>query len=441
MKRPLSAVLVLSVAATLALVAGLTLFPRTRQSVRTVLSSPASAAGPTVAGQSAPALDAANSPALAEKTVALRGVGSQLLSGDLKELVANLRAAGFPPKVVRAIVEAALDEQLAARRRRIMGDQPEVPYWKPGSTASLFSSPQMSALRQLAREEQDTLKQLLGPDSATGELNRFFHQRTYGDLPSEKLDALQRIQQDYSELRAQIYGDAGNGAVMLPWDREKLALLEKEQHDDLGGVLTPEEIRQYDLRSSSTAQRLRNQLTYFNPTEQEYLAIYDLQSQFDQSHNLLTMGFQTPEQMRQRQADQQQLQAQIKTVLGDQRYQDYQQSTDNGFMAANRIVSTLQLPPQNAAGAWNLQQSIQQQVTSIRADRSLPPEQRTQALQTLIAQADQQLTTLLTQPGADAYKQTPGGMWLRSLEMSSRRPGSTVGTTITTTTVTVPPRP
>jgi hypothetical protein len=374
-----------------------------------------------------------------EKTLAFREVASRLLSGDLKELVANLRAAGFPPKVVRAIVAATLDEQFAERRRRIMGDQPVPPYWKTDSMLSMYSSPQMAELRALAREEQDTLKQLLGPDSATSELNRYWQQRMYGDLPPEKMDAIQRIRQDYSDLKNQIYADAGS--VMLPWDREKLALLDKEQRADLAAALTPEELQQTELRSSPTAQKLRNQLVSFNPSEQEFLALFNLQSQYDQSHNPLTMGFQTPEQMRQRQADQQQLQAQIKTMLGDQRYQDYQQSTDNGFMAANRIVSTLQLPPQNAAGAWNLQQGIQQQVTSIRADRSLAPEQRTQALQTLTTQADQQLTTLLTQPGADAYKQTPGGMWLRSLEMTARRPGSAGGTTTPTTTVTVPPRP
>lgn len=370
-----------------------------------------------------------------------------LQSGDLKTLVANLRAAGFPPQIVRAIVGAMLHEQYAERRRKIMGEQPDVPYWKPATMATLFSSPQMSALRQLAREEQDTLKQLLGPDSAMAELSRFYQQRTFGDLPSDKIDAVQRIQQDYSELRAQIFGDAGNGSSMLPWDREKLTLLDKEQRDDIAAALTPEELRQYDLHNSSTAQRLRSQLTYFNPTEPEFLAIYDLQSQFDQSHNQWLMGgMPGPEQMRQRQADQQQLQAQIKSVLGDQRYTDYQQSTDNGFMAANRIVSTLQLPQQNAAATWNLQQTTQQQVNAIRSDRGMTGDQRAQSLQTLVSQTEQQMTTLLTQTGLDAYKQTPGGMWLRSLEMSSRRPpaptavGTTTSTQTTTTVTTSPPK-
>jgi hypothetical protein len=343
-----------------------------------------------------------------------------LRADDLKAFVANLRAAGFPPAVVRAIVAATLDEQFAARRRQIMGDQPPPPYWKAGSQLALYSNPQMTALRQLAREEQDALKELLGPDSATSEWTHYFQQRMYGNLPSDKIDAIQHIQQDYNDLRSQIYGDAGG--MLLPWDREKLAVLDQEQRADLAGALTPDELRQYDLYSSSTAQRLRSQLTYFNPSEQEFLAIYDLQSQFDQRYNPMTTGgLLTPDQMRQRQADQQQLQAQIKAALGDQRYVDYQQSTDLGFQTASRIASSLQLPTQNAAAVWTLQQDIQARATSIRTDRSLPPVQRTQALTALDAEANQQLTTLLTQPGADAYKQTAGGMWLRTLDTTPRR--------------------
>lgn len=201
-------------------------------------------------------------------------------------------------------------------------------------------------------------------------------------------------------------------------------MLDQEQRADLTAALTPDELRQYDLYSSPTAQRLRNQLAAFNPTEQEFLAIYDLQSQFDQQYNspATVMGMLTPDQLRQRQVDQQQLQAQIKAALGDERYVAYEQSTDPGFQAASRIVGSLQLPAANAAAAWTLQQTIQQQATAIRSDRSVPAGQRMDALVALDTEANQQLTTLLTQPGVDAYKQTAGGIWLRSLDMTLRLP-------------------
>jgi hypothetical protein len=433
MKRRLPVILVLLFAAALVAVAVFTLSPPTRQSVRAALGATTSASkGPAVAGRngSTPGGDGA-SQASAAQNLALRDVASRLMSGDLKDVVANLRAAGFPPAIVRAIVAAALDEQFAARRRKILGDQPVPPYWKAGSMLSLATSSQYSELRALAREEQDALKQLLGPDSATSEMQRFLGQRMYGDLPQDKIDAMGRIRQDYNDLRNQVYAEAGG--TYLPSDREKLAMLEQEQRADMAAVLTPEELRQYDLRSSNTANRLQTQLTAFNPTEQEYVAIYDLQNQFDQKYNMMGFGgMPTQEQMAQRQVDQKQVQEQIKAALGDQRYLEYQQATDSGYQAASRIASSLQLPPQNAVAVYNLQQSIQQQATAIRSARDVPAAERMQQAAALAAQAQQQLTSLLTAQGLETYRQTSGGSWLRGLEMATRRPGSTTGTTTTT---------
>ena len=422
MKRTLLTVLAL------ALVAGLLIavFAMTALRRASPSAGPATASGPGVAkgGRPAPGSGAADGATLAaDAEIRVGDAWRALRSDDLKSLAANLRAAGFPPEVIRAVVGAMLHEQFAARRRQIIGDQPAPPYWQAGSMASFYSSPQMAALRQLAREEQETLRQLLGPDSASSEVTQLYHQRMFGNLPPEKADALQRILADYSDLRSQALADWSYGGTMLPSDRQKLALLDKEQRDDIAALLTPDELQQYDLRSSPTAQRLRSRLAYFNPTEQEFLALYSLQGPFDQQYNgpANLMGMMSPDLMQQRQAAQQQLNDQIKAALGDARYAEYQQDTNPGYQVAARLASNLQLPAENAAATWTLQQNTQAQATALRANRELTGAQRAEALQALAAQADQQLTTLLTPAGADAYKQTSGGMWLRALETSSRR--------------------
>jgi hypothetical protein len=376
------------------------------------------ASGPTVAGLT-PLADEAGA-ADPATTLRLADAWKTLDHGDLKSLVANLRAAGFPPEVVRAIATALLRAQYEARRRQILGGQEPPPYWKTGP---VYSSAQMAALRQLAREEQSAIRQLLGPDSATAEMTRLYQEREFGDLPPEKMDALQRIMSDYNDLRSQIFAAAGNGSILLPSDREKLALLAQNQREDIAALLTPDELRQYDLRSSPTAQRLRSQLAYFNPTEQEFDTLYDLQSQFDQKYsNAGALGGPPPPDLwRQRQADQAQLQAQIQAALGDQRYVDYQQSIDPSFQMASRIVNRLQLPAENAAATWSLEQSVQQQATAIRTEAGVAGAQKLAALAALDAQANQQLTALLTPTGVEAYKQTSGGFWLRNLDRNVRR--------------------
>src|SRR5690606_8329296 len=70
-------------------------------------------------------------------------------------------------------------------------------------------------------------------------------------------------------------------------DREQLRFLQEEKRRDLESLLSPEELRAYDLRNSPTAQQLRWKMTKMNATEAEYLQIFDLQQNFDAlySHN------------------------------------------------------------------------------------------------------------------------------------------------------------
>src|SRR5207245_2401401 len=54
----------------------------------------------------------------------------RLHGGDLTTLPARLRAAGFPPAVVRALVREEVDAQFGARRKALFAGQEEIPFWK-----------------------------------------------------------------------------------------------------------------------------------------------------------------------------------------------------------------------------------------------------------------------------------------------------------------------
>jgi len=333
-----------------------------------------------------------------------------LQSGDLKAALAALRAAGFPPKTIRAVIAALLDEQYAERRRKIIGDQQVPPYWKAGSMMSSYTSGKMSELRTLDREKQDALAQLLGADAMVSETERYFMQRQYGDLAQEKVLALQRIKQDYGELQNQVFSESGG--ILLPWDREKLEMIKQEQEKDIAALLTPEELQQMNLRSSSTAQQLQYKLAGFDPTEQEYLTLYSLQKQFDDKNN--TPFWLNSVKATQRMADQKALDEQIKEALGAERYVQYQQATDSSFKAASRIVASLNLPADNANQVWNLQNDYKKQATAISGASDLTPEQKRQQMVEFGKQTEQQLSTLLTPAGLNAYKQSGGGNWVRT---------------------------
>jgi hypothetical protein len=234
----------------------------------------------------------------------------------------------------------------------------------------------------------------------------------FGNLPPEKIDQLQSILSDYGEMRSQVYSTA-NG-VWLPEDRSKLALLDKEQHVDLAALLTPQELEEYNLRNSSTASQLRSQLALFNPTEDEFRAIFKIQQTLDdQFGSTMTM---TMEQRRQYMEAQKQLLPQFQAVLAPDRFAAFQQAVDPAYQQINRLVARLDLPPETSTQVVTLQKDILQRATSAQAMRDLTPDQRAAQLVVLNQEATAKLTQTLGARGFDAYKATGGGYWLQMLQ-------------------------
>jgi hypothetical protein len=334
----------------------------------------------------------------------------QLQGGDLHTLAARLREAGFPPSVVKAIVSAQVFEQFSARRKALMAQQEEVPFWKT-QQRSVMDPKTMSELRALSREQTNLMKELLGPDGFLGaDEMQAYQKRQYGDLARDKLEQMQNIAADYNELRQQIYQTA-NG-VILPEDREKLSLLEKEQRADMSAILTPEELENYDLRSSTTASMLRSQLSTFKPTEEEFRALFRATRAAEEQYGALSAAGPNPNQMRDIQAA---VLAEMTNSMPPDRLAELKQAADPAYQQINRLVARLELPSSAATQVVAVQQEIQKQAAALRSDRQLSNEQRNAQLAELAQEATQKLTPVLGGTrGIEAYKQY-GGQWLQAL--------------------------
>ena len=362
-------------------------------------------AGPVQARATAAVTDAAAAGATAQVWGLLR------TNDDLPTLIARLRAAGFPPSVIRSIVAAEIGERFVARRKELTAAQSVNPFWK-GQIYSSYDPKVTAALRALSREQSDLVKQLLGPDtSSASDVVHAAMAGRFGNLPPEKIDQLQSILSDYGEMRSQIYSTT-NG-VMLPEDRAKLALLDKEQHVDLAALLTPQELEEYNLRNSSTASQLRSQLALFNPTEDEFRAIFKIrQTLDDQFGSTMTM---TMEQRRQYTEAQTQLLPQFQAVLAPDRFAAFQQAVDPAYQQINRLVARLELPPDTSTQVVALQKDIMQRATAAQTMRDATPDQRAAQLIVLNQEATAKLTQTLGARGYEAYKAN-GGYWLQMLQ-------------------------
>jgi hypothetical protein len=325
-------------------------------------------------------------------------------------MVARLRTAGFPPAAIRALVYARLNEQMAEKRKALFGSLKETPFWKVNRP--MFDSKLMMAQREFYQEQSKIAKELLGPDAVEpNEVRDYLRRTQYGDISADKEEKLQRVVGDYGDLRNGVYAEA-NGMIM-PEDREKIAYLEKEMRNDLAEILTPEEMENYELRSSSTANALRSQLTTFQPTEAEFRALFHATRTVEERYGDSQMGS-TPEQRQQRAAA---LNEQAKLALSPERYARFEQATDPANMILNRVVARYQLPETVVPQITAVQKDIQQRSAALR---QLPAAEQTQQAQALQQEAVNTLKPLLGDTAYQAYK-VYGGQWLDQITRPATR--------------------
>lgn len=328
-----------------------------------------------------------------------------LASNDLKQLTANLTAAGFPREAIRAAINGVLDERFRPQLDALYAKMYDRPFW---ARDSRLANPELDKeLRAISNERLKITRELLGTNipNEEGRRNR---QARYGQLPDEKLDAIEAIVTDYQDL-----GESSGitfGAPM-PWDRERRALVDAETRKDVAALLTPDELAAYDLRASRSASLLRSRMESMKPTMAEFAAVLPLQQAFDTKHGEYTMA-----ESAERIADKKQLDEQIKSVLGESRFAEYQRSQDYDYRNLYNLTERLNLPAENANTVYAMKQEYQNRANAVRADKSQSQEQRTAALQSLASEAKAKLETLLTPSGARAYKQNAG--WLQSLDRS-----------------------
>lgn len=364
--------------------------------------------------------------AAAKATPAADPVWSKVKSDDLPSLVQRLRDAGFPPSIIRAILAAQIRDQFAARRKAIEGDTNDTAFWKN----PVIDVSKQKALREIAREERDLLRKLLGPDADAGDtFGQMYRDRGLANIPAAKVDDVRQILRDYDEQRQELYSNISVGGVitMTAADMAKVRAIDAAQHADLAKILTPEELELYDLSASRTAQSLRYQLSAFNPTEDEFRALFKLQQAFDDTYgNMLPSS--SPDEMRARMEAQKQLKADMKSALSPDRAAVLDRATDYNYRQTTQLVARLELPPETADQLYTVQKEFEQRRTGVmqqvREDMTAAAQSGERPnfqkmyndrLTALQQEAIAKVTPLLGSDRAlDAYKQY-GGSWISNM--------------------------
>jgi hypothetical protein len=245
--------------------------------------------------------------------------------------------------------------------------------------------------------------------------------RTLGIEP--EVDMKTRKRANEFDLMTDFLDDEGKKAQMLRLIKElndkttilgdgSVPKLLKEMEDAVKQLLTPEEARQYDLRMSMTGNILRNQLAAFEPSEQEFLSVFDLRKAFDVQFHPMDPGEATAAERAERGEAWQRLQEQIKQTLGAQRYADYELAQNQDFQQMYRIAKEAGLGASEAKQVYVMRQQTEELAARIQNDQSLTPEQRGQALGGIRQEAERTIHTVLGEKGWDQFNRGANNRWL-----------------------------
>ena len=303
-------------------------------------------------------------------------------SPDFATYVANLRQIGCPEQTIRDILIAEVNT-LYSRKRAVELVTPEQQWWRSQPDANVLRAA-LAKFREMEAQRRGLLTGLLGTNWETGDLvslprpsrpGVLLDGPVLGALSSEVKQALENVSLS-SQDRMQAYLDAQRNANKAP-DPVELAKLRQQTRDELAHILSPPELEEYLLRYSQDANNLRTefgQLRFFNPTPDEFRAMFRATDTLDQRIQLLAEAG-DPSSLAARKALENQRENAIKTALGPKRYEEYLKLHDPAYqdaVAAAQQAGT----PEAAQTIYAVNLAAQAEQSRIRGNTNLTAQQR-----------------------------------------------------------------
>ncbi len=405
--------LILSVVVNLALGAALLRPKPVEQPLPAILPEAVKATDPVAAP---PAAKPRTVTQVVTNTVAQKFDWNAVESADYKKYIANLRSIGCPEETIRDIITADVGKLFEARRKELAGPKKKFEFWKPAAMMGAVADPDRVAKeRALNQEKRALLTELLGsapdekPDlvaSTTQQLEAMFD-----FLPTEKRTKVFDLMQD---LQGKLQKSMKGGAP----DPEDMRKVMKEGEAAMAAVLSPEELLDYNLRFSMTANVMRMQMAGFEPSEQEFLELFKKRKAYDDEFGLGGFGgglnLKGEEKEKQKAAEKA-LDEQVKVQLGDDRYQDYKRSQDYAFQAMFRTADREGLGKDAAVKAFEMKKAAEDQAKQLRADKNLSADQRTAALRAIRDETERSVKGVFGEKGYANYERNNGAFWLKAI--------------------------
>ena len=329
----------------------------------------------------------------------------EIESTDYRTYINNLRAIGCPEPTIRDIIVAEVNT-LFERKRATDIVLPEQHWWRsePNPESVKAANEQFEAMET---ERRALLAELLGPSweevntSELAEFNLRLDGPVLGVLSLKVKQAMREVEERAASKR-QTYLEAQQRAGQ-PADPGVMARLAEESRQEMAALLTPQQLEEYLLRYSTTAQTLRAALHGLDTTPDEFRKIFRAREALDQQIAAFSSGNDGASVKRREELEKQQELA-AKQALGPERYQMLQYARNPIFREARATAEQIGAPPETVLPLFQINQAVELERQRIRNDSNMTLEQRATALAAMLTQQQESLRRVLGSKGYELYR-------------------------------------
>ena len=228
------------------------------------------------------------------------------------------------------------------------------------------------------------------------------------DLGDAINSAVEKSAQDELAIREKVWEE---GESLTAEDQAQLRRIQQQREAEIAAALSPEELKQYELRMSPTAYAVRDSLFGMNGSEEEFLTLFKLRKSFDD-----TWGQGEPEDpaVKEKWAQAgQELAQSIRAKLGETRYVEYARAQDADYRELSVAAARFQLPASKALEVYDYKRVVQEQRVALVSDPNLTLQQKQTALQAMGDETEKAVREALGERAFRYYLRHGQGGWMR----------------------------
>ena len=305
-----------------------------------------------------------------------------LESTNYVDYIRNLRGVGCPDDTICIIMKGELDKMFAERWQQIQKPITKTAYWQAVPPAWIFKNREKTEIARYESEKAALLQQLMGATGPCGCDERALtatHMLFSSDDRRSKVELiLAHFEISEKELEREASISANEQAMM----QARLNLI-AQKRQALLEILSPEELKQLELSTAPRAIYLRERLYGFQPSRNEFEAIYDYYGAEQGLYASSRTSNSATDTSTEARAE---MDAKLKATLGEDRFAQFQLQENNDYRFIGMLGQMNGWDPKLVSSALKVLQE------NIEAERSRDPSVEMRKIKT---QRDGELRAIL----------------------------------------------